>query len=210
MQRSLDGEERAGSFAVLVSVMARVAGALGLPCVLFSIGGQSFVAPFFTAPRGECCVSSLDVAVGASWWGTNASMRRCCSRRLGQASKCLCSPSFPGPCFFVGWLVFFVSVFAGWPSWGASRPDGKKDSLKFRGGRGGQQAHALEGIFASCRYFRCENASLDVVGINICSGSYSLDLFFSGFWRGATPDVMRYCPVSCLGPLVKQLPVSGN
>ena len=31
-----------------------------------------------------------------------------------------------------GWLVFSISIFAGWPSWGASRPDGK-DSLKFRG-----------------------------------------------------------------------------
>ena len=49
-------------------VIARLAGGLGLPCVLLSVGGQSFVAPFFTAPRGQCCVSSLDVAVGARWW----------------------------------------------------------------------------------------------------------------------------------------------
>src|SRR5210317_2254085 len=44
--------------------MARLVGALGLLDVLLSVGGQSFVAPFFTAPQGQCCVSSLDVAVG--------------------------------------------------------------------------------------------------------------------------------------------------
>ena len=43
-------------------------GSLGLLDVLLSAGGQSFVAPFFTAPRGQCRVFSLDVAVGARWW----------------------------------------------------------------------------------------------------------------------------------------------
>ena len=50
--------------AVLLSVIARVVGALGLLDVLLSVGGQSFVAPFSTAPQGQCCVFSLDVAVG--------------------------------------------------------------------------------------------------------------------------------------------------
>jgi hypothetical protein len=45
-------------------VLARLVGALGLLDVLLSVGGQSFVAPFFTAPQGQCCVFSLEVAVG--------------------------------------------------------------------------------------------------------------------------------------------------
>ena len=53
---------------VLVCDSGTCWGSLGLPCVLLSVGGQSFVAPFSTAPRGQCCVSSLDVAVGARWW----------------------------------------------------------------------------------------------------------------------------------------------
>ena len=64
MQRRVDGEERARSSALLLSVVARLLGALGLLDVLLSVGGQSFVAPFFTAPQGQCCVFSLDVAVG--------------------------------------------------------------------------------------------------------------------------------------------------
>ena len=44
--------------------MARLVGALGLLDVLLSVGGQSFVAPFFTAPQGQCCVFPLDVPVG--------------------------------------------------------------------------------------------------------------------------------------------------
>ena len=69
MQRRLDGEERAGSFALLLSVITRVVGALGLLDVLLSVGGQSFVAPFSTAPQGQCCVSSLLGCRGwASWW----------------------------------------------------------------------------------------------------------------------------------------------
>ena len=64
LQRRLDCEERVRSSDLLLSVLARVVGALGLLCVLDSVGGQSFVAPFFTAPRGQCCVFSLDVAVG--------------------------------------------------------------------------------------------------------------------------------------------------
>ena len=50
-------------------MIARLVGALGLLDVLLSVGGQSFVAPFFTAPQGQCCVSSLFECRGwASWW----------------------------------------------------------------------------------------------------------------------------------------------
>jgi len=88
VQRSLDGEERARSFALLLSVIARlVGGSPGLLCVLLSVGGQSFVAPFSTAPQEQCCVFSLGVAVGQVGGHPNACWWRCCSRRRGQASQ---------------------------------------------------------------------------------------------------------------------------
>jgi hypothetical protein len=95
--------------------------------------GAVFVAPFFTAPQGQCCVSSLDVAVGqvgghkrkyavmmqSSRVGVKVSML---SLLLGALFLSLCS-----------WCLGLD--FRGRPSWGASRPHGRKDSLWFRGGR---------------------------------------------------------------------------
>ena len=97
-QRRLDGEERAGSFALLLSMVERLVGALGLLDVLLSVGGQSFVAPFFTAPRGQCCVSSLDVAVGARWW---AQAQVCGDAAVvvdGGCFKVMFLPPFSAPC----------------------------------------------------------------------------------------------------------------
>jgi hypothetical protein len=107
--------------------MARLVGALGLLDVLLSVGGQSFVAPFFTAPQGQCCVFSLDVAV----WRVGGHKRKYAammqsSSRAGVKASMLSLPSRRPLSLFGWWLVSFVSIFAGWPSWGASRPDGKK------------------------------------------------------------------------------------
>ena len=142
LKRSLDGKERARSFALLLSVVVRLLGALGLLDVLLSVGGESFVAPFSTAPQALAqgyVVFPLcsDVAVGqvGEHKRKYAAMLQSSSR---QASKCRCSLSFSS---------FFLSL-GGWCSrsrfsrdgpHGAhladSRPDGIKDSSKFSGGR---------------------------------------------------------------------------
>ena len=127
LQRRLHGEERARSSALLLSVLARVVWALGLLDILLSVGGQSFVAPFSTAPQGQCCVSSLDVAVGQ----VGGHKRKYAAMAL-SSSRAIVVDALPlsrRPVPLVGWLVFSVSIFAGWPSWGASRPDGKKTAL---------------------------------------------------------------------------------
>jgi len=99
-RRGARGELRRGC----ARVMARVVGALGLLDVLLSVGGQSFVAPFFTAPQGQWCVFFLDAVSLGELVGTNSDMRRCCSCRRGQASKWRCSPSFSAPCSSL-WVV---------------------------------------------------------------------------------------------------------
>ena len=73
----------------------------------------------------------LDVAVGARWWAR--------TQVCGDAAVVVegWRPSVYVLLLdrrlvpLVGWLVFSVSIFAGWTSWGASRPDREKDSLKF-------------------------------------------------------------------------------
>ena len=133
-QRRLHGEERALSSALLLSVVARLVGALGLLDVLLSVGGQSFVAPFSAAPQGQCCVSSLLGCRGwASWWAQTQVCGDAAVVVEGRRQSVDDLPPSRRPVPLFGWLVFSVSIFAGWPSWGASRPDGEKDSLKFRG-----------------------------------------------------------------------------
>ena len=91
--------------------------------------------------------------------GTNASMRRCCSRRRGQASKCRCSPSFSAPCSSL-WVAGVLGLdFGGWIRWGASRPDGKKDSLKFSGGR----AFPCRGFDAGLAFFNLGLALIPLI-----------------------------------------------
>jgi hypothetical protein len=96
-------------------------GSLGLLCVLLSVGGQSFVAPFFTLPLKDNVVfpPCLDVAVGRFGGHKRkyAAMLQQSSSRAGVKVSMLSLPSQrPVPLF--GWLVFWVSVFAGWVSWG--------------------------------------------------------------------------------------------
>ena len=90
-------------------------------------------------PQGQCCVSSLDVTVGQDGGHKRkyAAMLQSSSRAGVKVSMLSLPSRRPVPLF--GWLVFSVSIFAGWPSWGASRPDGKKDSLKFRGESSGSK-----------------------------------------------------------------------
>ena len=80
-------------------------GSLGLPCVLLSVGGQSFVSPFFTAPRGQCCVSSLLGCRGwAEWW---AQAQVCGDTAVvvdGGCFKVMFLPPFSAPCSSL-WLA---------------------------------------------------------------------------------------------------------
>ena len=136
MQRSLDGEERAGSFAV--PVLLRWRGLLGLwgcfVCCSLS-GGSLLLHPSSLPLKGNVVFSpGLDVAVGQ----VGGHKRKYAAMMLpsSRAGVKVCMLSLPSrrPVLLVG-LVFSVSVFAGWPSWVASRPDGETDSLKFSGGR---------------------------------------------------------------------------
>ena len=114
-------------------MIARIVGALGLLDVLLSVGGKSFVAPLSTAPQGQCCVSSLLGCRGrASWW---AQTQVCGDDAVvveGRRQSVDALPPSRRPVPLFGWLVFSISIFAGWPRWGASRPDGEKGSFEVK------------------------------------------------------------------------------
>ena len=75
-------------------------GGLGLLCVLFSVGGQSFVAPFFTAPQGQCCVFSL---LGCRGWAIRWAQTQVCGDDAavvveGQCQSVDALPPFSASC----------------------------------------------------------------------------------------------------------------
>jgi hypothetical protein len=76
VQRGLDGEESTGSWTLLLSTIGRATGALGLLDVLLSVGGQSFVAPFSTAPSRAMLCFLLGCVGWGELVGTNSDMRR--------------------------------------------------------------------------------------------------------------------------------------
>ena len=84
-------------------VIGRIVGVLGLLCALLSVGGQFLLHPS-SLPLKDNVVFSPWMSRLGELVGTNASMRRCCSGRRGQASKCRCSPSFSAPCSSL-WVV---------------------------------------------------------------------------------------------------------
>jgi len=111
VQRSLGGEESTGSWTLLLSTIGRATGALGLLDVLFSVGGQSFVAPFSTAPSRTmlcfllgCCqlgrvgghkLRYAAMLQSSSRAGVKVSMLSLCARQ-----------STPGSWFLFGLRVF--------------------------------------------------------------------------------------------------------
>jgi hypothetical protein len=140
-------------------MVVRLVGALGLLDVLFSVGGQSFVAPFFTPPQGQCCVFSLDVAVGQVGGHKRkyAAMLQSSSRagvKVSMISLLL------GALFLSlgGWRSLFSrdALMGRISNLADSRPDGIQDSSKFRGGRAyTRQTYRIEAV---CLFLmRCIN-----------------------------------------------------
>jgi len=66
LRRGCDGEDRAGSSALVLSVMARLAGALGRLNQLVSVGGQSLLHPSLLS-LGQCSVLEWMLSASAAY-----------------------------------------------------------------------------------------------------------------------------------------------
>ena len=132
-RRGARGELRRGC----AHAIARLVGGLWGCLVCCSLSGGSLLLHPSPLPLKDNVVFPLcfDVAVGQVGGHKRkyAAMMQSSSRagvKVSMLSLLL------GALFLsLGNWCFSISIFAGWPRWGASRPDVKKDSLKFRGGR---------------------------------------------------------------------------